>query len=292
MYTTANLLSAVNRRAFVPNGQTTFTDVEILDIADEILQNEILPTIMSVQEEYFVAEKDYNLTANLSSYEIPDRSIGLTVREVHFVNSSGTVYDLNRIEPEEIDSTTRTSATPEGFYIESNTIKVFPIPNSTSGTLKVKFYLTPSSLVEVADAAVISAIDTNTNIVTVSSIPSTWVTGNTFDLIKSSGGQECRAFDLISTLVSGNDITLPSLPSGLAVGDYIALQDQSPLVQLPKSFRSLLAQGVACFILDKMNLPGAEKENKRYEEALERVRNMIVPRTKGSPRSVPIPSFI
>jgi hypothetical protein len=293
LYSTATLVTAINRRAFIPTGQTTFSEADIYAIASEQIRNEILPMIMAIREEYFVYHTDYAITANKQVYDIPPRAIGMIVREIHYVNTSGNISKLNRLEPEQITSTTRTASIPNDFFIKNNQIWLVDIPSSTDGaTLRVYFMLQPNELIATTDAAVISNINTNTNVVSVSTIPSSWVTGNIFDFIRQDGGQECVDFDKTSTTVSGTDITFASLPSALRVGDYVALQGYSPLVQLPSEFRDLVAQAVACFILEKMKLPGADTERRNYEKSLMNIRNMLAPRTQGSPRAVPIPSFI
>jgi hypothetical protein len=289
-YTTTTLLSAVNRRAFVPTGQTTFSDTDILAIADEIVRNDLLSKILSVREEYFVYHTDHEIVANTQKYDIPPRSIGMITREVHHINDSGSVKNLDRLEPEFIDSTTRTATVPESFFVKNNQIWLHPIPNTSVGDLRIYFMLRPNNLIALTDAAIITGINSNT--ISFASIPSSWVTGNIFDFIRQDGAHECVAFDQTSTLVSGTDITFASLPSALRVGDYVSLQCESPLVQLPAEFRDLLAQGVACFILEKMRLPGAAEERANYEKSVINIRDMISPRTIGSPRSVPIPSFI
>lgn len=291
-YTTSTLLTAIGRRAFIPVGQTTFENTDLLAIASENIRSEIVPIMMKIREEYFVYHTDYDVTANQQSYDIPARAVGMVVREIHYINSSGTITKLTRDEPEQLISTTKTASVPASFFLKNNQIWLTTIPDSTVGTLRVYFMLMPNELVEVTSAAVISNINTGTNVVTVTSIPATWVTGNIFDFIRQDGAHECVAFDKTSTLVSGSDITFASLPSTLRVGDYVALQGYSPLVQLPSEFRDLVAQSVACYILEKMRLPGAQAERQLYEKALTSIRDMLVPRTQGSPRSVPIPSFI
>ncbi len=293
-YTSQNLLDAVERRSFVPAGQTTFEDDEILLIADEVLRNDLLPNILGLMEEYFINNIDYAITQNLQPYAVPARSIASIIREVHYINDSGSIEDLQRIEPEQIDSTTRTSAKPESFYLKNANVWIHPIPNATQGTLRLMFPLRPSNLIPIADASTVSAIDTATNTVTLTSIPTGWVTGNTFDFISKDGSHNHldQGFDLVSTLVSGSDVTLPRLPQTLRVGDYISLAEQTPVVQLPAEYRDLLAQGTACFIIEKMNLPGKTFERDQYKKSLENIQRMISPRTQGSPRSVPMPNFL
>lgn len=281
-FTTSDLLDSIKRRSFAPAGQTTLTDEELLAMADEETQTTILPDILSVREEYFVAYTDYAITANQAAYDIPARSIGLQVRDVHVIDGTAVFPDFPRLEPERIASAQ--AGAPEAFFIKNNSVCLYPTPSTTSKTLRLYFPLRPSKLIAPSEAAVVSAI--NGTVVSVSSIPAAWVTGDTFDLIKQDGGQECLAFDLESSLVSGSDITFPSVPDGLRVGDYVALADQSPLIQLPPDYRLVLAQAVAAAVLESMSQPGADRARKALDKMRERVLKLIGPRTPGEARVV------
>lgn len=281
-YTTSQLLQAIERRSFAPENQLTFSTEELLAMAHEELQSVILPAILAVREEYFVTHTDYAVTAGQSGYDVPPRSIGLVVREIQLVNSTGSYRDLPRMEPEDVRSSQ--SGSPQAFFVKNNQIHLYPTPSATQDTLRVQFFASPGLFVEPSAAAIISAIDTATNVVTVSTIPSTWTTGDTFDFISSKGGHEYRGLDFTSTLVSGNDITFSSLPSTLAVGDYISLQDESPLVQLPPNFRPVLAQATAARVLESMNQPGAADAMRQTEKLLASAIGLITPRIQGEDR--------
>jgi len=291
-HTTAEFLSSVNRRSFAPTGQTTFETADILEIGNEEIKSTILPEILSIREEYFVHYTDYAITANQAAYDIPARAVGMICREVHYLDSAGSVSDLDRMEPEDVDHTSLTEAIPRAFYLRNNQIMLHRTPSTTQGTLRVYFFLRPGDLIESSAGATITAIDTGTNVVTVGTIVSTWATGDIFDLISKQGGHEYRDFDLTSTTVSGSDITFSSLPSTLSVGDYVALQGQSQVIQLPPDYQPCLAQAVAAFILDNMNLPGSEKAYARLSKMLNAAKDMISPRVQGAPRAVLPPDWI
>lgn len=279
-YLTSDLLEAIKRRSFAPAGQTTFSDTELLALADEETQTTLLPDLIAAREEFFINSYDYAITASRAAYAIPARSIGLQVRDAQFVDGTIIVPNLPRIEPERVNS--GMAGIPWAIYLKNNDVCLFPTPDSTTRTLRLFFPLRPSRLIDVSEAAVVSGI--SGNVVTVSSIPATWVTGDSFDLIKQDGGQECLSIDLTSTLVSGTDITLPSVPDTLRVGDYVALADESPLVQLPQDYRNVLAQAVATRVLEDMDQPGADKARARLEKMRADVLKLIAPRTPGEPR--------
>jgi hypothetical protein len=143
------------------------------------------------------------------------------------------------------------------------------------------FIYTPSDLVEATDTAVISSIDTNTNTVTLSSIPSSWVTGDRFDLITQKNGHSMLAIDSTSTLVSGLDIAFPTLPSGLVVGDYVSRTGQTSVIQLPKAMIPVLAQYTAAAVLEYAGQSGFKEAKMKADEMLNEVLTTVTPRVKG-----------
>lgn len=281
-YTTTSLLSAIERQSFSPADQETFTSTEILALADEVLKTSVIPEIMKVREEYFIFSKNTTLTANQTSVRIPARSIGLTLREVKLLDSAGNFKkELIHISLDRSHEFSSTSSCPEAFYLKGDNLILVPTPTTGGDIIKMDFPLRPGDHVALTSAAVISAINTSTNVVTVTTIPSTWVTGNKFDLIQQDGGHKYLDIDLTSSLVSGTDITLPSLPTDLAVGDYIALQGQSPVVQLPPDFQPVLATLTAAEILLAQDLPSGEKVLIKGLKALSSAVSILTPRVVG-----------
>jgi hypothetical protein len=283
-YTTTHLLSSISRRSFAPTNQLTFQTSEILEIADEEIKTTILPNIMAVREEYFVFYKDLPLVANQAAYNIPARALGGVIREVQLIDSNNAVTDLPRTEPERVTSLATGSV--DSFYVRGNQIVLNRPPSSAGKTLRLYFFLTPGALVQTSAAGVISAIDTNANTVTITSIPNTWVTGDSFDFIKKDGGHEYIDIDFTSTDITSNVITFSSLPSTLAVGDYVSLAGESPLVQLPDIYRPVLAQQVAAVMLESMTQAGADKAKETAVTLMKNAQMTISPRIQGETRVV------
>lgn len=283
-YTADNLLSSIERKSFAPSSQNTFSESEILSMADELTISILVPNIIQVREEYLVFKKDYSITASQGEYIIPPRSIGGVLRDVQVIDDSGGINAVPHIEYDDQMSTGEGSLF--GYYLKDDKIVLHRTPNTTIGTLRLSFFIQPGNLVLAAAGAVISAINTSTNVVTVTSIPSSWTTGNTFDLISGRGSHAYRDVDLVSSLVSGNSITFSSLPSALIVGDYVNLAEQSSVVQLPSPYRAALAQFVATEILSSMNQPSAEKAASKAKQLLESSQGLITPRVRGDVRVI------
>ncbi len=281
-YTTANFLTSVQRQAFLPTGQATFATSDILSMGDEAMQRYILPALLGVREEYFVTYKDYTITANQATYLIPPRAVGAAVREVQLINTNGSVFNIERISLDQLHGYSSTASSPDCFYLRGDKIVLLPTPSSTTGTLRVYYAIRPGELIETSSSGVISAINTSTNVITITSIPSAWVTGDTFDLISREGSQLYLDTSLTSTLISGSNITLPSLPSDLAVGDYVALTGYSPLIQLPPDLRPTLAGFVAAEMLIAMNQPTGTQLLDKAMKDLETALKLLTPRTVGA----------
>jgi len=139
-----------------------------------------------------------------------------------------------------------------------------------------------SKLVETSSSAVISAISNGNLTATVNAVPSTFAVGNTYDIIKSTGGQEIINTDLSVTSlgVSSMDFTNP-LSSVVQSGWYIAKSGESPLLSLPPEYCHVTAQAVTVRVLKSMRMKGWDVEEKTLEQMLESAATVTSPRVIG-----------
>lgn len=286
-YTTSDLLTSIHNRGNIPS-TTNDTNVNssnnLLNIATEQLHTKLYPIIQSTREEFYVTRKDFTITASQNEYIIPSRASGLVLRDVQLVTGTD-VQSLGIIDSEYI--TTTSSGTVSGYYLEHNKIILYPTPASTSGTLRVRYYLRPSRLTITSNCGQISSIDTVTNQVVVSAIPSTWAAGTSLDFVQASAPYANLAIDQAATVVSGTTITFASLPSTLAVGDWLAPAEYSPIPQLPYEFHAVLAQLTVCKVLEAMgDREGATLAFKDVQTDLENMLKLVTPRNQGERKKV------
>jgi hypothetical protein len=104
------------------------------------------------------------------------------------------------------------------------------------------------------------------------------------DIVDYKSGCSVKAEDIVNTNVSGTSITFTAadLPSDLAVGDYVALSNQTPVVQLPDEFHQCLSQAVICRVLEAlgdsdMYSIAADRLNKKIEAA----QQLLTPRVES-----------
>lgn len=229
-YLSSDFLDKVKLHGSIADGR--YTDAEILSIGTDQLISVVVPLILAQKEEYYVRSEDQSVVADQASYPIPYRAMGLTLREVKLIVGT-EIKDLPRIDPTEIKSTN--TGTPQGFYLEGQDVVLYPTPNASTGTLRLSYFLTPPRLVDVTEVGLITGIDRNTGIIT-AAVPTSWTTGNAFDLVSSKNGHQTKAFDLAaSNVISSTSITFNAadIPASIVVGDYVCLAGQSPYLQCP-----------------------------------------------------------
>lgn len=157
--TTDDLVEAVKLTMSFPLSQNSFTYNNIVTFLNQELQLNAVPTLMEEHEEYLVYRKSVPLLTNISRYEIPDRAIGMTLRDVKFADTGGNFYDITRIAPDDkafFQQSNGSNQTIGKFYLEGNEMVLTPklLANPT-GNLVLFFFLRPNHLVRNDRAAII-----------------------------------------------------------------------------------------------------------------------------------------
>lgn len=158
-YTTDDLIESVKRRISYPLSQNTFQYSDIVAFLNEEMQLSAVPAVKMEHEEYFVYKKTVPLVDFISRYEIPDRAIGMALRDMKYSDVNGNFYDMTRIAPDDkafFQQSNGSNQTVAKFYIEGNEIVLTPlVQTGASGKLNFFFYLRPNNLVRNNRAAVI-----------------------------------------------------------------------------------------------------------------------------------------
>lgn len=297
-YTTTALLDYARTVCLTPEADALFTDDRLLALLNGELNSTLVPDIMSVQEEYFVHSEDQSLSNGQTAYDIPERAVGRKIRNISLVDSTGAEFYIQRIYLQDLQFMGATGQDNTGsswgysFYLKDDQI-ILPVPAApTYVSLRVYYYRKPSNLVAEDNAAQIEVIDVNTNTVTCSAVPGTWVATDTVDAIKGRPGFRSLQDDIEITAISNNDVTLDELPAGLQVGDWISLSGTSPIPQIPYEAFPCLGQLGACKALEAMGDPNIETAWGRYKQMKESLFKMITPRTDSPPQKIISPNNI
>lgn len=279
-YTTSDLISLVKLLGHVPQANTTFTAPEILTLSDLELSTSIAKLLKETDEGYFQTIVEYDQDDS-GEYPVPSNAIASTAYVLQIRNGQA-IWPISRQEVAEMTTTTFPSVGNWSYFIRDNTFHV--LPAQFSGVLRVTYERRRSKLVPVTSCAQVSSIAGQ--VVTVSSVPSAWVVGDTLDLQTAT-----PQFDLVGeaeiTDITGTNITVDGTLDDLSAGDYLCLSDQTCVPQIPVEFRPLLAQRVVCKIyelqgyLDK--LKAAQAKLAEMESA---ITGLVTPRTQAAPKIV------
>jgi hypothetical protein len=180
--TSNGLIDAVKRKISIPIAQGVMEPQDILDFATEELLIAQVPSVLEYHEEYFVWQDFIDLEQNKTRYPIPERAIGMKLRDVWFRDTNDTIYEMTRITPEEKDLFQRNSAGSglvRTYYLQNNWIVLTDSASVSpnGGRLQVEYYLRPNRLVPDERAAYIQSF---TKVITVDN--TTLTAGDTFTI--------------------------------------------------------------------------------------------------------------
>lgn len=160
--TSDTLVSAVQRKISMPVNQATFSVDDILAFADEEMVVSQVPSIMVYNEEYFVTTKVVPLEENVTRYPIPERAIGMKLRDVAYADSQGNLSEMTRLSPDNKtyfqDSMSSFNSSAKAFYLEGNDLVISPNGGSNlTGYLVFYYYLRPNQLVQDSHANIVDS---------------------------------------------------------------------------------------------------------------------------------------
>lgn len=267
------LISALKICGSFPTSNDLFSTSDFLVLLNMQLKSEITPMMLKLNEEFFLQTKDFTISQG-SSYRIPTRAIGAKIRDLSMVDAAGNVTPINRLFEE--DRPTGAS----GYYMLRNSVELSN--DFTGNTLRMKVFGRPSTLVETSSCGQITSIDTVLNQVVVSSAPSTFVTNAVVDLVQNNNPYDLLAMDYSLTGVSGTTLSFSSLPSGLAVGDWVCVATQAPVPMVPDEVHPLLIQSALCRTLSSKKDKIYEQELATLERMKEDIVNMLDPRVENN----------
>src|SRR5271165_4150777 len=129
-YTSDDIISSIQRKISFPISQNTFTNSDILQFANEEMLIAQVPSVMRYHEEYFVANLSVPLIQNVSRYEIPNRAIGMKLRDIFWQDPQGNLFEMTRVSANDAAFFQRNvGANTEiaKYYFEGNFIVLTPI---------------------------------------------------------------------------------------------------------------------------------------------------------------------
>lgn len=157
--TTDDLIASIKRRISFPISQNSLKYSDLVAFLNEELQLSAVPSVKMEHEEYFIYKQTVDLVNGVSRYEIPNRAIGMTLRDLKYSDTYGNFYDMSRIAPDDkafFQQSNGSNQTISKYYLEGNEVVLTPLVQSgANGKLNFFIFLRPNALVNNDRAAII-----------------------------------------------------------------------------------------------------------------------------------------
>ena len=283
-WTTDDLLTSIKARANFPDATSnSLSPATLLNFCTEELHITLVPMILACREKYYETFADSAVISGAATVAIPTRAIGGVLSLVQYIYNQ-TVVNLSPIDPSQINTTT-VAASPTAFYFENNNVRLYPTPAGTGGVIRMRYFQRPNRLEQTSNCAKITAIGVNT--VTCTSVPSTWTNSSVVDFIPSYLPYTPYGLNTAVTGISSGVVTFAALPSAVAIGDWLALSEYTPIPEIPFEFQPLLAQLGVCRGLeatgDSQGLQNASAMVDKYRKA---AVGLITPRDQSTAKKI------
>ncbi len=286
-YTTVELIENIKRRCAVPTSQLTYTPEDFTLLANDEMQGEVVPLIMSTREEYFVDFVDVIPTGH--EIDIPDYCVGEKLRSVCFVvqTSPLILVNLPRIDLDVVAGVGFVNfMTLAGFYIQGNKLILYPsqsVPQNQ--TIRLYYYRRTLVLAAPSTFGRVVAIDTNSNTIQLSFVPNDWDVDTVVNSVSPTAPFTTTNESMVITAVSSPSIVVDNV-DGLSVGDYIAEEGFSAIPQILIEAHPYLAQLTAIKVLEGLGGQGMENAQAKAELLKKNLLILISQRVDGSVKKV------
>lgn len=246
-YTWTELLDEIKVRGAIPTSQNTFTEARLLALTNSELRTKILPLVDQLREAYYSYDVDTAINAS-GVYPIHTRAVGAKLLNVALIDGDNR-KELTQYTESDVDNYAE-SPESEGFFLKRSQIYIIPRIATGFSLLRQTILLRPGQVITNSDAAKITNINPISGNITFETVPAGWVSDDLFDMVQAQPHFDTLGIDLeisgISTGAAGVlTFTASDISSRLAIGDWVSLKGETPVIQTPVELQPLLAQYVA-----------------------------------------------
>lgn len=292
-YTTDGQVTLLRSKYLNPQSQALFTDNDVISLLDDELRSTFISCLNSVREEYWVTNFDQAIVGTTTSYTIPQRASGGMLRDIVLVDPQGNQIECTRLSPVQIKQTfpfgLQLPLYTFGYYLQDDQVFLYPqqAVNATAYTLRMRYLRRPNNLTAVSNCGHITTIASN--VLTLDNLDTSWTTATTFDIIQNfpqfnsiSDGATITAINTIT-----NQITLTTVPTGIAVGMYVCPTLMSCIPQMPYEFFGLLINKAIMTMASSLgDSQGYQLAEKNYTETKTALIKLVDPRVQGGRKIV------
>jgi hypothetical protein len=239
-----------------------FGEQEILNMATEQLYGVLVPDIKAQNQDYFVVSEVFKIQGdtvdgfgmdnfgqfpfgsplNTTFSRMLKRAIGSQVVSIQCLQEPPQQfgYEIQKISRDSLQKVSGPWWRSAGYTMENDKFVLFPKESFNGSHLKVYYFRRPNKLVIPEACAKVISKNTATNTLTFSTVvPSTFVPNIKVDVISGESSYGAIYDSLPATNIVGNTLTLPTVEN-ISDGDWVCLEYQSPVVQIPQDFWTAL----------------------------------------------------
>lgn len=285
---TTQLLAEIRDRAQAPSSSSTapgWQDADLIRRANGELFPVLVPEVLRTHGEHLVTDYSVTMTVgSTSGYRLPPRAAFAKLRDVVRVDADNKTHDLVVLSLEELaGKDLDLSGTPSHYYIKRNKLYLWPVPKEAE-TLRMSYFRRPNRIVanNTATLGTVSSVSTTTVTLTTTK-PGSFVLGARVDFIQATPPFDSLGDDVTLAGASASLLTFSVgvIPSDLAVGDFVCLAGEAPVVQLPPEYFYELAERVARKLLRGVDGPGFEEIGQELGEVAATVASGTRKRNDG-----------
>lgn len=294
------LVESVRNRAMIPDDTSVYTDQNILDIANEEIDVQLLDKLLTLHEEHLTTHIDIARNSD-GVYDIPYRAVGNKLRDIVMMSSSGTQYEMTQISIGELPDYSYDNSTysnnMDKFYVESNQIK-FLQPARSYEKVRIYFYIRPNVLTKTQSCGTIEEIIDNGTTVKFkfNDLPNDYSDLLLYDFVGSKTPNKIKGWD-ISPITESVSYTLGEMSfsksdiepflGSIKEGDYICKAEESPVPNIPTEMHPLLAQLTAVHILEALgDSEGLANAERRLAKITKSVTGLVDDRVELAPKKI------
>lgn len=303
------LIAAIRQQLMIPDAAQypEWSDAKLLRELNDKLRSVFTDIVTKARAGHWLQQATYITVAGKPQYRIPPRAVVQGLEAVELL--SGTRWipldEIPLAEARQYDPGQQ--GTPQRYWVHGDQVHLVPTPPA-GHTIRLHYYLRPSELATsqsstlggaAADRGRITTINTGSRQLTVNALPWDYalsspaaITSATqlIDVLHPDGWAECALVGASQT-ISGSVITVGGTQdlSEIQEGDYVRVAGQTDWPQLAEEFHRLLADVAAVKVAIALSLEEkAATLSQSNGPDLERFRSTLTPRTKSSPKRVPL----
>lgn len=295
--TTTHLLTSIRQRGQIP----TLTPVDIDDLEAELttdtgllrlataeMRTTLVPKLRTLRSNFLIDSAFVDVEDGTARYRLPSRAMGSSLDGLFWRPSGGTERDEYPITAQRSPSD---SAQLEPHFAIEGAYVVLRNFDFTGGSLRMVFPLRPSRLVATSRCAVIDSVTgTGPYTINLQAANSVLEGATQVDVIRASSLYEVAVASLEVNAIGVGAVTVTTSTdvTELEQGDYLCLEDETPVVPLPEEWHELLAQLTAVSYLEKGGYGADLNEARKSLEKMERALDEQIERgrVQGAPQKV------